>query len=312
MYVINENPNKQDHSQYFNTSINKNVYHKEPISGTLQNLDSNSMTVLPRPKFPKTTSMLNCLGKRPDMNEDPHPPAFRISSHLLESPIHSKFNDKISHGNDRAKFSPCYPQRSPLYQAQQMSIDQEALISMKNKHEKEMENKKIMEKRNSFFVQNKRGPSTPDERNLQPRLSNNQKMNLNLQDFNLSNKASNPSYNCSPFLNRSPLSDFDKMKQFENYKSNCFSNNFFLDIQSHKESDKIQYSFNKTKILTDNNKSPKRNHHFLNKLTKLCEKTMKFDKNKFDFMNRKAPNYFGNLFKETDKAKKTYQEGVQK
>jgi hypothetical protein len=305
MYIINENSG-QENQQHFNTSINKNLHTENYMSGTMLNLDSKSINVHPKFNKNKIDSSKNFLGKRTDHHLENSPNQFRISSHQLgTSLLHSNFNNDMNRNNSPNQFdnfslankseqknlSSVNLNRDPLYESWKYLPQQK---SLKNPNK----TKNHLPMKSYFFPQNPqiKIPLTPDYRNLKKKPSYNKIMNSNLQNFNLSNHAPNLSNKCSPFLEHSPLSEFDRIKQFPNYKNIPFSNNSIMDIRSHRGSDNIQYSFKETKIVNNKYSPTLTRKPLFKKITELCNKNMSKNHEKMTFLNNNNNSYFDDIF----------------
>jgi hypothetical protein len=296
MYIINENPLRQTNPNQppLNTSINADLNKEGFISNTLLNLDSNSMQVFPNFKNRKIESIANLLGKRGEMQGDMPQEKYRISNHPLESSLlqtqlkNETFQNSswgqldnfsiMNNNTDQIGKKTSYANLEDKYNSWKYLPWKEQLNNSK-KFEYEPTRK------SHFFPQHPliKSPLTPDYRKLKKRMCYNKQMNLNLKDFNLSNRGSNRSYNCSPFVNHSPMSIFENLKYNQNNKKSIpVSQNSIMDLRSNEGSQQIQYSFKETKLLKET-KSPGEKGQLVHKILDLCDKTMKKQSNSYLF-----------------------------
>lgn len=311
MYIINEHPGFQK-KQPLNTSINKEVNPEAFGSKTLLNLDSASMQMKPQLKNRTLASIPNFLGKRCDFSGELSQRNFRLSGHPIEGPsIKAAFpleprappdNVSLLNNNEKNLGAASYLQRSPQYQSYKYLPWKERLGNSK-KQEHEPSRKSIFYPADPHV--HIKSPLTPDYRKLKKRMSYNQQMNLNLQDFNLSIKAANKSYNCSPFVNHSPMSVFDNIKYLNNFKSIPISNNSIMDLRSDDGSEKIQYSFKETRLLKKNPGSSENNGPLFNRIDALCQKNLK--KPSSYMFNPHSKNYFNSFFNDSKSLRKSNQ-----
>lgn len=309
MYIINENSFTESASKgRFNTSINQPPTGETGPKGLGAKVDSNSTNALSSRKKCKIQSMGNFLGKRPDPVGENSSNQFRISKHRLESPLLHNFTKDAQSGLNRGTFdnfslannseknnlSSIYLTRSPQYQSWKFLPRQETLLSL-NKAAN------LPPVKSHFFPRDPqvKSPLTPDYRMLKKR-TNYSRMNLDLRDINLSIKAPNRSFNCSPYLHHSPLSVFEPLKHFPSH--NNFSNNFGMDGPSYRPSDKIQYSFKETRILNKEPSPGRKRRPLFNKISELCRNSLPSENKQLGFLNAKANQYFDSLVaKDTDR-----------
>lgn len=302
MYIINENSFADSMSRNnFNTSINQAPGGEHCGARLAPQIDSNSTNAMSIRKKPQIQSMSNFLGKRPEPGGDASANQFRISRHRLESPLlHGFAKDAHSGGNragldnfslanhsDKNNVSSIYLTRSPQYQSWKFLPRQDTLLSF---HQAS----KAVPTKSHFFPRDPqvKSPLTPDRRMLRNRAHYG-RMNLDLRDMNLSIKASNRSFNCSPYIRHSPLSVYEPLKQFPS--QNNFSNISAVDGPSHRASNKIQYSFKETRILKKDSSPARQKRPLFSKISQLCRDNIPDETKRLGFLNPKANQYFDSL-----------------